>query len=200
MTYLAWHGHCPATSTSPTSAPHASTSISLSARGWPSVTTSPPGRLLRSPARRSVASTWAWLRSTPEHAFVMSRSASPRSGRRRRHPQDPEGFRRSRPVPRARHDPHAGVIRQHRSHGAGLESRRCLLSGRTHAGKVNHAQTVALYRRAPDADKDQCGCATSGIYLTRLGATVSAKVARQLLHHTDIRTPSGAVSDRAATA
>ncbi|WP_152981353.1 hypothetical protein [Mycobacterium intracellulare] len=57
--------------------------------------------------------------------------------------------------------------------------------------KVNHAQTVSRYRRAPDPDKDQSGGATSGIYLPRLGATVSAKAARQLLHHTDIRTRIG---------
>jgi hypothetical protein len=57
--------------------------------------------------------------------------------------------------------------------------------------KVNHAQTVARYRLAPNPDKDQNGGATSGIYLPRLGATVSAKAARQLLHHTDIRTRIG---------
>lgn len=43
--------------------------------------------------------------------------------------------------------------------------------------KVNHAQTVARYRQAPDPDKDQGG-ATAGIYLPQLGATVSAKAAR----------------------
>lgn len=57
--------------------------------------------------------------------------------------------------------------------------------------KVNHAQTMARYRKAPDPDKDQGGGAAGGIYLPRLGATVSAKAARQLLSHTDIRTRVG---------
>lgn len=57
--------------------------------------------------------------------------------------------------------------------------------------KVNHAQTVARYRQAPDPENDQSGGAAPGIYLPRLGATVSAKAARQLLHHTDIRTRIG---------
>lgn len=57
--------------------------------------------------------------------------------------------------------------------------------------KVNHAQTVARYRQAPDPDKEQGGGAAAGIYLPRLGATVSAKAARQLLQHTDIRTRIG---------
>ncbi|OFJ54559.1 hypothetical protein [Mycolicibacterium grossiae] len=57
--------------------------------------------------------------------------------------------------------------------------------------KVNHAQTMARYRRAPDPDKDQGGGAAGGIYLPRLGATVPAKAARQLLSHTDIRTRVG---------
>lgn len=57
--------------------------------------------------------------------------------------------------------------------------------------KVNHSQTVARYRKAPDPDKDQGGGAVGGIYLSRLGATVSAKAARQLLSHTDIRTRVG---------
>ena len=57
--------------------------------------------------------------------------------------------------------------------------------------KVNHAQTMARYRKAPDPDKDQGGGAAAGIYLPRLGATVSAKAARQLLSHTDIRTRVG---------
>ncbi|GAB4927316.1 hypothetical protein BJP78_24870 [Mycobacterium avium subsp. hominissuis] len=57
--------------------------------------------------------------------------------------------------------------------------------------KVNHAQTVARYRQAPDPEKDQGGGAAAGVYLPRLGATVSAKAARQLLHHTDIRTRIG---------
>lgn len=34
--------------------------------------------------------------------------------------------------------------------------------------KVNHAQTVARYRQAPDPDKEQGGAA-AGIYLPRLG-------------------------------
>lgn len=57
--------------------------------------------------------------------------------------------------------------------------------------KVNHAQTMARYRKAPDPDKEQSGGAAGGIYLPRLGATVSAKAARQLLSHTDIRTRVG---------
>ncbi|OBH20429.1 hypothetical protein [Mycolicibacter sinensis] len=57
--------------------------------------------------------------------------------------------------------------------------------------KVNHAQTMARYRKAPDPDKEQSGGAAGGIYLPRLGATVSAKSARQLLSHTDIRTRVG---------
>lgn len=57
--------------------------------------------------------------------------------------------------------------------------------------KVNHSQTVARYRKAPDLNKDQGGGAAGGIYLSPLGATVSAKAARQLLSHTDIRTRVG---------
>lgn len=57
--------------------------------------------------------------------------------------------------------------------------------------KVNHSQTMARYRKAPDPDKDQGGGAAGGIYLSRLGATVPAKAARQLLSHTDIRTRVG---------
>lgn len=57
--------------------------------------------------------------------------------------------------------------------------------------KVNHSQTMARYRKVPDPDKDQGGGAAGGIYLPRLGATVSAKAARQLLSHTDIRTRVG---------
>ena len=57
--------------------------------------------------------------------------------------------------------------------------------------KVNHPQTMARYRKAPDPDKDQGGGAAGGIYLPLLGATVSAKAARQLLSHTDIRTRVG---------
>lgn len=57
--------------------------------------------------------------------------------------------------------------------------------------KVNHSQTMARYRKAPDPDKDQGGGAAGGIYLSRLGATVRAKAARQLLSHTDIRTRVG---------
>ncbi len=57
--------------------------------------------------------------------------------------------------------------------------------------KVNHSQTMARYRKAPDPDKDQGGGAAGGIYLPLLGATVSAKAARQLLSHTDIRTRVG---------
>ena len=50
--------------------------------------------------------------------------------------------------------------------------------------KVNHAQTMARLRKEPDPDKEQGGGAAGGIYLSRLGATVSAKAARQLLNHT----------------
>ena len=57
--------------------------------------------------------------------------------------------------------------------------------------KVNHSQTMARYRKAPDPDKGQGGGAAGGIYLSRLGATVPAKAARQLLSHTDIRTRVG---------
>lgn len=57
--------------------------------------------------------------------------------------------------------------------------------------KVNHSQTMARYRKAPDPDTDQGGGAAGGIYLSRLGATVPAKAARQLLSHTDIRTRVG---------
>ena len=57
--------------------------------------------------------------------------------------------------------------------------------------KVNHAQTMARYRKAPDPDKDQAGGAAGGIYLPLLGATVSAEAARQLLSHTGIRTRVG---------
>lgn len=57
--------------------------------------------------------------------------------------------------------------------------------------KVNHSQTMARYRKAPDPDKDQGGGSAGGIYLSRLGATVPAKAARQLLSHTDIRTRVG---------
>lgn len=57
--------------------------------------------------------------------------------------------------------------------------------------KVNHSQTMSRYRKAPDPDKDQGGGAPGGIYLPSLGATVSAKAARQLLSHTDIRTRVG---------
>ncbi len=56
--------------------------------------------------------------------------------------------------------------------------------------KINHAQTMARYRKAPDPRKDRGGSA-AGIYLPGLGATVSAKAARQLLSHTDIRTRVG---------
>lgn len=57
--------------------------------------------------------------------------------------------------------------------------------------KVNNSQMMARYRKAPDPDKDQGGGAAGGIYLSRLGATVRAKAARQLLSHTDIRTRVG---------
>jgi hypothetical protein len=57
--------------------------------------------------------------------------------------------------------------------------------------KVNHAQTVARFRRQPDPDKDQGGGATAGIYLPRLAATIPAAAARDLLHNTDIRTRIG---------
>jgi hypothetical protein len=57
--------------------------------------------------------------------------------------------------------------------------------------KVNHAQTLARYRRKPDPDKDQSGGATAGIYLPRLAATIPAAAARELLHNTDIRTRIG---------
>lgn len=57
--------------------------------------------------------------------------------------------------------------------------------------KVDHSRTMARYRKAPDPDKDQGGGAAGGIYLSRLGATVPAKAARQLLSHTDIRTRVG---------
>lgn len=57
--------------------------------------------------------------------------------------------------------------------------------------KVNHAQTIARYRREPDPEKAQSGGATAGIYLPRLGATVPAKTARELLSNTDIRTRIG---------
>ena len=57
--------------------------------------------------------------------------------------------------------------------------------------KVNHSQMMARYRKAPDPDKGQGGGAAGGIYLSRLGATVPAKAARQLLSHTDIRTRVG---------
>jgi len=57
--------------------------------------------------------------------------------------------------------------------------------------KVNHAQTMARYRKEPDPDKKQSGGAAGGIYLSPLGATLSAKAARQLLSHTDIRTRVG---------
>lgn len=57
--------------------------------------------------------------------------------------------------------------------------------------KVNHVQTVARYRQAPNPDKEQSGGVTAGIYLPRLSATVPAKAARQLLSHTDIRTRIG---------
>lgn len=57
--------------------------------------------------------------------------------------------------------------------------------------KVDHSQTMSRYRKAPDPNKEQGGGAAGGIYLPRLGATVSAKAARQLLSHTDIRTRVG---------
>ncbi|SIN53610.1 Uncharacterised protein [Mycobacteroides abscessus subsp. abscessus] len=82
---------------------------------------------------------------------------------------------------------------------SGNIGRAALAMGHAHAysvglgmlEKVNHAQTMARYRTAPDPDKDQGGGAAAGIYLPRLGATVSAKAARQLLSHTDIRTRVG---------
>lgn len=57
--------------------------------------------------------------------------------------------------------------------------------------KVNHATTMARYRRAPDPEKSQGGGAAGGIYLPGLSATVTAKAAEQLLSHTDIRTRVG---------
>lgn len=57
--------------------------------------------------------------------------------------------------------------------------------------KLNHAQTMGRLRKEPDPDKKQSGGAVAGIYLSRLGATVSAKAAQQLLNHTDIRTRVG---------
>ncbi|MBN7498299.1 hypothetical protein [Mycobacteroides abscessus] len=82
---------------------------------------------------------------------------------------------------------------------SGNIGRAALAMGHAHAysvglgmlEKVNHAQTMARYRTVPDPDKDQGGGAAAGIYLPRLGATVSAKAARQLLSHTDIRTRVG---------
>jgi hypothetical protein len=111
--------------------------------------------------------------------------------RRRRYPQDPHRLWGARPVPRTRPRRHARL--------SGNIGRATLAMGHADAysvglgmlEKVNHAQTMARYRKAPDPDKDQGGGAAGGIYLPRLGATVSAKAARQLLSHTDIRTRVG---------
>ena len=111
---------------------------------------------------------------------------------------DDEGIRKIRTA--------FGVLDQFREHGitvtlglSGNIGRAALAMGHADAysvglgmlEKVNHAQTMARYRKAPDPDKDQGGGAAAGIYLPRLGATVSAKAARQLLSHTDIRTRVG---------
>lgn len=111
---------------------------------------------------------------------------------------DDEGIRKIRTV--------FGVLDQFREHDltvtlgqSGNIGRAALAMGHADAysvglgmlEKVNHSQTMARYRKAPDPDKDQGGGAAGGIYLSRLGATVPAKAARQLLSHTDIRTRVG---------
>lgn len=111
---------------------------------------------------------------------------------------DDEGIRKIRTA--------FGVLDQFREHGmtvtlglSGNIGRAALAMGHAHAysvglgmlEKVNHAQTIARYRKVPDPEKDQGGGAAAGIYLPGLRATVSAKAARQLLSHTDIRTRVG---------
>ncbi len=111
---------------------------------------------------------------------------------------DDEGIRKIRTA--------FGVLDQFREHDlsvtlglSGNVGRAALAMGHAHAysvglgmlEKVNHSQTMARYRKAPSPDKGQGGGAAAGIYLPRMGATVSAKAARQLLSHTDIRTRVG---------
>lgn len=111
---------------------------------------------------------------------------------------DDEGIRKIRTV--------FGVLDQFREHDltvtlgqSGNIGRAALAMGHADAysvglgmlEKVDHSRTMARYRKAPDPDKDQGGGAAGGIYLSRLGATVPAKAARQLLSHTDIRTRVG---------
>ncbi|GAB5901799.1 hypothetical protein OKHIL_76100 [Mycolicibacterium mageritense] len=111
---------------------------------------------------------------------------------------DDEGIRKIRTV--------FTVLDQFREHGmtvtlglSGNIGRAALAMGHADAysvglgmlEKVDHSQTMSRYRKAPDPDKVQGGGAVGGIYLPRLGATVSAKAARQLLSHTDIRTRVG---------
>ncbi|OBB99946.1 MULTISPECIES: hypothetical protein [unclassified Gordonia (in: high G+C Gram-positive bacteria)] len=111
---------------------------------------------------------------------------------------DEEGIRKIRTA--------FGVLDQFREHGmtvtlglSGNIGRAALAMGHADAysvglgmlEKVNHAQTMSRYRKAPDPEKGQGGGAAAGIYLPALGATVSSKAARQLLSHTDIRTRVG---------
>lgn len=111
---------------------------------------------------------------------------------------DDEGIRKIRTA--------FGVLDQFREHGmtvtlglSGNIGRAAVAMGHADAysvglgvlEKVNHAQTMARLRKEPDPDKEKGGGAAGGVYLSRLGATVSAKAARQLLNHTDIRTRVG---------
>lgn len=111
---------------------------------------------------------------------------------------DDEGIRKIRAA--------FGVLDQFREHGlnvtlglSGNIGRAAVAMGHAHTysvglgmlERVNHAQTMSRYRRPPNPDKEQGGGAAGGIYLPRLGATVSAKAAEQLLNHTDIRTRVG---------